>query len=105
MSGTHEKQNFEVMGYFEEVMDARTGKCLGTRRVDPDPARKCGYHGQREETATKPLVLQRGHKTITVFASAAKPLQVKTTLQILCGRMLDSNLSRAHIEQFKNNTP
>lgn len=87
-SNTHERQLFEHAGFFEEVMDARTGKCLGTRRVAGDENRPCGYHGQREETATAPLSLQRGHKTIVVPASKDKPLLIRTTQQIICGRML-----------------
>lgn len=81
---------FETLGYFEDVCDAKTGVCLGTRRVTPRPGRVCGYHGQEEETMTAPFELTRGHKTVTVKASEKKPLRIRTTLQILCGKMLRS---------------
>lgn len=79
---------FELKGYFEDVCDAASGKCLGTRTVPaPTDGRPCSYHGIREETVTSPLQLMRGHKAHTFFASPAKPLKIRTSLQIICGRI------------------
>jgi len=88
MNATHERQVFEHVGFFEEVMNVHTGNCLGTRLVPEDKDRPCGYHGQREMTLLAPIQIQRGHKTITVQASKQRPLTVRTTYQFLCGRMI-----------------
>ncbi len=84
----NERQIYHYHGYFEDVTDLATGKVLGTRTVEAQPERKCGYHGQREETVVSPLTLQRGHKTATFAASPAKPLRIRTTLYPICGRMI-----------------
>lgn len=96
------KPLFENKGYFEDVTDLGTGKCLGTRLVPaPTDGRECGYHGQREEIVMKPMVLQRGHKEITVPCSPARPMTIRTTLYIVCGRLINQEAIHAHIEHFK----
>lgn len=84
----HVSTAFETVGHFEYVTEKSTGRVLGTRDVTPERGRKCGYHGEREEVLTAPLTLKTGHKTTTYKASPAKPLVVRTVLQIKCGKLL-----------------
>ena len=77
----------KVIGYFEDVWDAKTNKIIGTRRVEnPDLSRGFGVVSERQITITEPLTIQKGHKDFTIKASAARPVVLKTYLQKLCGR-------------------
>ena len=82
------KSMFEVLGYFEDVVDVSTGKCLGTRKCAEQPGRILGYNGQQQQTMTAPFELERGHKTIIVKASKEKPMQIRTTYLRLCGKLI-----------------
>lgn len=81
---------FEVHGFFE-ILVARHGpavRTLGTRAI-PDPApRPLGVDGLRSYVLTAPLTVQRGHKTVTLKASPAKPIVCEGHAHALCGRAL-----------------
>lgn len=79
---------FEHLGYFEELIDATSFKCYGTRKVDDPQGRECGYAGRREETLIATVHLDKGHKSVLLKASPAKPVRVVTMLHVLCGRTM-----------------
>lgn len=79
---------FEHLGFYEDVYDLDEQRMLGTRPAQEQVGRPLGYAGNRRETVTVPLLLQRGHKQVVVKASPEKPLHIETTLQRLCGRMV-----------------
>lgn len=68
-------------GFFETVTDVLTGKILGNRfGVTPERDREVGYNGERVETWTEPVTLERGHRSVLVSASVKKPVRVRTIL-------------------------
>lgn len=70
---------FHEHGYFETVIEDLTGRVLGNRLdVTPEPGRVIGFNGQRIETWTANVTLNRGHRDIVVKASPKKPLKVRT---------------------------
>jgi|KBSSwiStaDraftv2_1062776.scaffolds.fasta_scaffold2271502_2 hypothetical protein len=77
---------FEVLGYREDLMDAMTGKLLGTREI-PEPDRPLGSNGMKEYTITEAIVLKRGHKEFILKASPQRPKRVVGMIQILCGKV------------------
>lgn len=76
---------FEVVGYFEELIDPETTKLLGVRTV-AEPTRPIGSPGRLEYKLVQDTVLRKGVKTVVVKASPAKPVRVVGMLQVLCGR-------------------
>src|SRR5438132_13387955 len=88
-------QEFECLGYFEEIVDARKHKLLGTRPV-AKPDRPLGAAGQIELKITAPITLKRWDvRPKTYRASAAKPIFANATLQIKCGRLLKHGRKKA----------
>ncbi len=77
---------FEVHGYFEELVDAKTFRLIGTRNVD-QPERPLGSSGTAEIVITENVELRRGHKTVTLKASKRNPVRVHSTFQMICGRV------------------
>lgn len=80
---------FHVHGYFEElgVKIGDSFKSLGTREIpNPQPSRSLGVNGTRDYVITSPVVLTKGHKTVTIRASVNKPLVCFGVAQALCGR-------------------
>lgn len=75
---------FEVLGYFEEFVDATTKKVLGTRRLETLD-RPLGSDGMTEFDLVETLTLNKGHKQHVVKASPQRPLRVITMVQVLCG--------------------
>jgi hypothetical protein len=80
--------HFETLGHFEELLNVKTGKVIGTRRVAVAD-RPYGYEGRTEYTLIAPIELLRGHKTVIVRASVKKPIHVRSMLQRLCGRTIE----------------
>jgi len=78
---------FEVLGFFEEFLDAETHKFLGVRSIE-FPDRPVGAAGWKNYTLTSPLDLVKGYKKapVTVRASKTKPRKVIGMIQVLCGR-------------------
>ena len=76
---------FEVLGFREDLMDAKTGKMLGTREII-DPDRPLGSNGLKEYIITEPIVLKRGPNEFTLKASPQRPRRVIGMIQLLCGR-------------------
>jgi hypothetical protein len=76
---------FEVLGYYETLQDARTGKVLGDRPIK-SPNRPFGSDGREEYDLTEPTFVKKGHRTAIIKASKDKPVRVVGMLQILCGR-------------------
>lgn len=79
---------FEVLGFFEEFVDADTYKFLGIRMVDK-PDRPLASDGRIEITLTEPLHLQKtNHKAEPVVVKASKefPRRVFAMLQVISGR-------------------
>jgi hypothetical protein len=72
--------------YFEEYITQIEGdswpKCLGVKVLeDNTDNRQLGYYGRKEFTITVPITLNKGPRTVTYNASAAKPIKVFTMLQ------------------------
>lgn len=86
--------DFEILGFTEELED-EFGKFLGMREYG-EPDRPLGITGKREFVLTANTTLQRGHRTEVVKASVSRPLKVKGTLQIICGRVKSSPRCAAH---------
>lgn len=81
---------FEILGYFEEIWNEDTQKMVGTRSVAEQPGRECGYKGAQSFVITSPLTIQKGHKEFTIKASAKKPVRLRSTLNKICGRLIES---------------
>ncbi len=81
------ESQFEIVGYFEEIFDVASGKCLGTRRTEKQSNRIQGSGGEVFFTITEPIELQKGHKFTRVKASVAKPVKLMSRYLPLCGRM------------------
>lgn len=81
------KPVFDEVGFFEEIWDATTRKCIGTRTVKAQPGRECGMAGDQEFTITSSLCIRRGHKLYVIKASPAKPVKLFSRLLIICGRV------------------
>jgi hypothetical protein len=80
---------FEILGYFEEIWDAKTRKCIGTRKVLLEVQdRRFGEPGERRVTLMHDIEMTVGHKTQILRASKNKPREIFTRLQPICGRML-----------------
>lgn len=77
---------FEVLGFFEDLDDAVTGKPLGSRRIE-SPDRVLGANGRKEYIFTETIVLNKGHKQVELKASPKRSRRVIGTLQILCGKV------------------
>jgi hypothetical protein len=84
---------YEIFGYFEEVWNAKTRKCLGTRPVAEQPGREFGTRGEQSFTAYEPLAIFRGPKRVSVNASPRKPIELFTRYAPLCGRLLNDKES------------
>lgn len=78
---------FQELGYYEEIWDAKTRQCIGTRTVAAQPGRPCGMAGDQPITLTSSLVIRRGHKLHVVKATKDKPVELFTRLMIICGRV------------------
>jgi hypothetical protein len=85
----------EHIGYFEEFLADPVGdawpKGLGARifttDLPPDQTgRLLGVAGKRALVLTEPLVLNKGHRSVTVNASTRRPVRVTTMLQMIEGR-------------------
>lgn len=86
----HKHDTFEHLGWYEDLQENRHPfRLLGSRRVENPTGRKCGYDGQQVYSLTETVVLKKGHKEVTVKASPQRPVEVRTTLQILCGRIVE----------------
>lgn len=73
--------------FFVEYADVETRKTYGIivlPAAEVDPARIIGYYGRREQTITAPMEIQRGHKIVTLRASAQKPIHCVTYLYPMC---------------------
>lgn len=82
---------FEFLGYFVEYYDLEFNRNLGIQVVRECPdGMLLGAIGAKEETLTVPIVLSKGHKTVTIKASKKRPLRVRKMVQLLCGRSLES---------------
>jgi len=78
---------FEVLGFYEDLIDAETSKCYGHRRVEA-PTRPLGAAGMGEVfTITENLELTKGHRTVILKASSEKPKRVVGRICILCGHV------------------
>lgn len=77
---------FEVLGFFEDIVDIETNKCYGHRRLEA-PTRPTGSDGMLEFTITEDLVLTKGHRTVVLKASPEKPRRVFGVIRILCGHV------------------
>lgn len=77
---------FEVIGYYEEFLDAYNYAYLGQRAVVSPEGRKFGHAGQQVLEITQPLVLTKGYNTVTLQASPSRPLSVVTMLQKTTGK-------------------
>lgn len=82
------KQTFEYLGFLEQVIDARHNSILGTRRCFEQPERVFGAAGEKQETVTSDLHLQRGHKEVIIKCSPTHALKIRTWYLPICGRML-----------------
>jgi len=80
---------FEILGFFERLIDARTNKALGTRTVGR-PDRPLGSAGMLEYDITETVTLRRGHKEMVLAASPKKPWRVIGQIEIFCGRVKSS---------------
>lgn len=80
----------ELIAYFEEFITNEPGldpRSLGVRVLESNhDNRTLGAYGRRDLTLTENIELQKCFKTITIKASAKKPLKVFTMLQRLEGR-------------------
>lgn len=76
---------FEVLGFWEELIDLDTGKLLGTRPVAALD-RQMGQAGRRDFEITEPIEIQKGHRLTMLKASPAKPKRVAGVLNALCGK-------------------
>jgi len=76
---------WEVLGFYEELLDSDTNKVYGYRLV-AEPDRPLGSAGRKEYTLTHPITVRRGPKEIVIKATAQKPVRVRGMLQVLCGR-------------------
>jgi len=80
---------FEVLKHIEEIWDAKTRQFLGYRDVISwAEGRRYGEAGEEKVTLTKSLVVTVGYKTKLIAASAARPVEIFTRLQYLCGRLI-----------------
>lgn len=77
---------FEVLGFFEDLIDVETNKCYGSRRLEV-PTRPVGSPGMAEFTITENLELTKGHRTVILKASPKRPKRVVGIIHILCGRV------------------
>jgi len=78
---------FEVLGFTEDLIDAKTGKLLGQRRLK-EPTRPTGSPGMIEYDLTEPTeVTYSISKTKVINASPEKPVRVIGMIQIICGRV------------------
>ena len=82
-----ERLQFEMLGYFEEFMDAEWNKYLGSRPIS-QPDRLLGAPGRIEYVLKEPITLQKGMKTYTLKASPRRPVRVSAMLQIICGKLI-----------------
>lgn len=81
---------YELLGYWEEFHDMQRNKYLGYRMVEKAD-RLLGVQGALDLVLTSPIVLMKGAgKSYLLKASPKRPLKVRATLQILCGRLKDS---------------
>jgi hypothetical protein len=80
--------HFEDLGTFEELIDLRTARLLGTRSIKRDPSRPFGHAGAQAFQLTESITLQRGHRTVAIRASKAKPIPVSSMTQMLCGKQI-----------------
>ena len=80
--------SFETVGHFEELIDERTSRFLGSRPFTQDSRtpRLHGVAGQITLSLTAPVTLTRGGEKCTYGATARKPLRVVTRVYPLCGR-------------------
>lgn len=76
---------FEVLGFFEDLIDATTRKLIGSRDLDT-PTRPTGSPGMLEYDITAPVQVTRGVKHFTLNASPKRPRRVLGIIQIKCGR-------------------
>ncbi len=76
---------FEVVGFIERLLDARTNKALGTRTLE-EPTRPLGSDGYVEYDISEPTVLRAGHRTFTLKASKEKPVRVVGMIEVICGK-------------------
>ena len=63
--------------FFVELIDTTTTKCYGIQTVPTeqvDRTRVIGAYGRRTRTFTAPFEVLRGHKLVSVRASAKKPV-------------------------------
>lgn len=88
---------FEILGFYEDIMEPETGHCYGTRTIK-EPDRPLGSDGRLEYDITETLWLKKGHRRVEFKASKEKPRRVCGMLQILCGRM------KVNLEAEKNGT-
>ena len=77
---------FEVLGFYEDILDATTHKFLGYRDVE-EPTRPLGSTGFLAFELTVPTVLMRGGKQVLIRASLKRPRKVLGMLQVRCGRV------------------
>lgn len=83
-----DQSQFEIVGYFEDLTDAQTGKVYGTRKVPLQLGREFGVNGALTIELTQNTEIDRGHKKYVIKASPKKPVRVITHLNKLCGRMI-----------------
>jgi len=94
---------FEVFGFFEYFVDARTYEALGSRSL-PEPTRPIGSPGFKKMKLTETVVLTRGLKERTVKASMAKPVEVFSIIECVCGRLKREHVPLTERDAFKNKT-
>lgn len=76
---------YEVVGFYEELVDLETRKMIGTRPV-ASLDRPMGQAGRREFIITEPSEILKGHRLTMLKASPQKPVRVSSVLNALCGR-------------------
>jgi hypothetical protein len=79
---------FKVLGHFEEIINADTGKCYGTRKIDSIPSGKIlGYAGRTEHTFRRgdSIVVDKLNGPKTVRFSEDARCYIIT--QAICGKM------------------
>jgi hypothetical protein len=84
---------FEHLGWFEEYYIRQPdGSYKWKGKIacgDPAP-RKVGTDGMEDCVLTEPVALTTSLKTVVVKASAKKPVEARTIVYPLCGRVIPS---------------
>lgn len=95
---------FEHLGWFEEYYVRQPDgsyKWKGKKPCGDPGQRKTGSEGIEDCVLTEPTTLTAGLKTVVVKASTKKPVEARTIIYPLCGRVLPAPTSAS----VKGKTP